>query len=779
MSDPELATRELQCGALAEQEFIETALNAQQDTFFVFAPETGKAIQWNKMFSEISGYSAAEIRSMKAPGSYYSADDLTKAASAIEKLNDGDTAVLEMSLITKSGETIPTEYVGSTLRDEKGAVQYIVAVGRNIGRRRHAEEALRQLNADMAQRVDERTMECERYRLAFENARDAILWADAGTGLILDCNAAAERLFEKDRDEILGQHQSTLHPPDEKDRYLALFAGTGSGVRSKRDDMAIITKSGKKVSIHIATSRISVGDTSIIQGTFIDVSERVKAREQLVEAERRYRTVADFAYDWEWWRDPYGAYLYMSPSCERITGYTCEEFLGNIDLLDDIILPEDRDVWEEHCEDAKCAHGPHELQFRIKKKDGTVRWLEHVCQQVRTARGEFLGFRASSRDITQRREAQDSVKLFASNLSQAQRIAHMGSWDWDIVTGELTWSDEVYRIFGLLPQSSNTTYAMFMEVVHPDDRSLVEQAVSAALACTTAGYAINHRVVRPDGTERVVHERGEVIREGGKPVTMIGTIQDVTTVEVLRREAGVQRDALARVSRTVSMEKLAGSIAHELNQPLTGILSNAQAGGMMIERDLCSCDEMKTVVEEIVADAKRAGAVIRNLRDLYRKQEGELVPVDLVALVQDTVSMLHSEFVLQEVNLDIQVPDGATVVKGNRVQLQQVLLNLLSNAVQAMQELEEAERNLTVSVETVADVAMVSVADCGAGIGADRLPGIFEPLATWKPGGTGMGLAISASIIKAHGGHMWAEDPPEGGARVGFRISLKGADNDA
>ena len=190
---------------IAEKEFTDTTLDALKDTFFVFDPKTGKAIRWNKVFNEVSGYSDDEIRSMKAPDSYYSKDDLKKVAAATEDLGKGETVVVEMSLINKNGKAIPTEYIGSALRDEKGNLKYIIAIGRDITKRRQAEEELRLLNDEMEQRVAERTAEVQRYRLVFQNAQDAIFWADPYTGVLVNCNKAAERLLEKSRNEIIGK----------------------------------------------------------------------------------------------------------------------------------------------------------------------------------------------------------------------------------------------------------------------------------------------------------------------------------------------------------------------------------------------------------------------------------------------------------------------------------------------------------------------------------------------------------------------------------------------
>jgi two-component system sensor kinase FixL len=315
--------------------------------------------------------------------------------------------------------------------------------------------------------------------------------------------------------------------------------------------------------------------------------------------------------------------------------------------------------------------------------------------------------------------------------------------------------------------------ARFEDFVCPDDLALVQEHYRKRLAGeeSTARYTV--RLITRDGRTKWVIVSSALVDWEGHPASLV-MLSDITERVEARQEAHRQRDALERVSRTAGMDQLAGSIAHELNQPLTGILSNAQAGEMMIERDMCSCNEMTEVIREIVADTKRAGDIIRNLRDIYRKQSAEMEVVDLTQVVQDTLSMLHSEFVLQDVNLDVQMPETPTVVQGNRVQLQQVLLNLLSNGVEAMQTVTEREHSMVIVVDAVAGNATLAVEDRGSGIGSERIDRIFEPLATWKPGGTGMGLAISSSIIKAHGGSMWAVDLPAGGARVGFTIALNG-----
>jgi C4-dicarboxylate-specific signal transduction histidine kinase len=254
---------------------------------------------------------------------------------------------------------------------------------------------------------------------------------------------------------------------------------------------------------------------------------------------------------------------------------------------------------------------------------------------------------------------------------------------------------------------------------------------------------------------------------------------DLTELRQAEQEAIEQREALARMDRTTSMGQLTGSISHELNQPLTGILSNAQAAELMIEHGQLEDEEMAEIMAEIVADAKRAGEVIRNLRALYRQQRVEFLPVDINAIVEETAKLLHSEFIIERVELTTELSSYLPWVNGNRIQIQQVLVNLVMNGTQAMSARARQERRIHIVTAHDADEVKVFVEDNGTGIDPDRIDRIFEPLATWKPGHTGMGLAISNSIINAHGGRMWAENRPEGGARVGFALPLPKEEEEA
>jgi len=314
----------------------------------------------------------------------------------------------------------------------------------------------------------------------------------------------------------------------------------------------------------------------LVGGIFASALARKRSEEALRRAELEYRTVADFTYGWEYWANPDGTLRYVSPSCQRITGISPQEFVQHPSLTREIILPIDREIWDQHFRESRRGVRAHEIRFRIRKPDGQVRWIEHACQSVSGPQGEFLGYRVSNRDVTERKLAEEAARKKDESLAEAQRIAHLGNWTWNIETNELAWSDETYRIFGLHPQEFGVTYNAFLESIHPDDRQAVQEAVNRSLADPSVPYGIEHRILRPDRSERIVHERGEVtFDDGGRPIRMIGTVQDIT--ERKRAEELLQRsqEELRRLSsRLLSVqEEERKRIARELHDGIGQSLS--------------------------------------------------------------------------------------------------------------------------------------------------------------------------------------------------------------
>jgi two-component system sensor kinase FixL len=253
----------------------------------------------------------------------------------------------------------------------------------------------------------------------------------------------------------------------------------------------------------------------------------------------------------------------------------------------------------------------------------------------------------------------------------------------------------------------------------------------------------------------------------------IGAAVDITQEREIALTVQRQRDELAHVARISTMGELATSLAHELNQPLTAILSNAQAAQRFLAADPVNIGELRAILHDIVEDDSRAGEVVRRVRELVKKGELEVTALDVDTIVRDVVTLIHSDAILHNVNILLQMDPGAPKVRGDKVQLQQVVLNLLLNAFHAMKDCPVNERQVTVRTELIeAREVIIAVHDCGEGLKNDQLDKILQPFYTTKENGLGLGLAISRSIVEAHGGRLWAQNNPDRGATIYFTVPV-------
>jgi PAS domain S-box-containing protein len=268
-----------------------------------------------------------------------------------------------------------------------------------------------------------------------------------------------------------------------------------------------------------------------------------------------------------------------------------------------------------------------------------------------------------------------------------------------------------------------------------------------------------------------------IIESDGSARQVLGASTDITQRKQAEIELQEHRAELAHVARISTMGELAASLAHELNQPLTAILSNAQAALRFLSNKPANIEEVREILQDIVNDNSRAGEVIRRMRSLVKKEAIEFVSVDIVNLIRDVAALVHSDAILLNVKLVVETTDGLPAVQGDKVQLQQVVLNLLLNAFDAMKESPPAERQVKLSVERNATGEIqTAVSDCGPGLSSDKLDKIFEPFYTTKGEGLGMGLSICRSIIEAHGGRLRADNNCDRGATFSFTLPIARAD---
>jgi len=371
-----------------------------------------------------------------------------------------------------------------------------------------------------------------------------------------------------------------------------------------------------------------------------------------------------------------------------------------------------------------------------------------------------------------------TARLHASEqrMDLAAGAADLALWEWNVARDEMWVTERGRALFGFAA-GDRIDLETFLARVHADDRDRVRATLTEGQRGPGA-FEAEFRIVLPDGSIRWLGGRGRVESDrAGAPALMRGVSLDVTArkegedrARRMELEAARQRDELAHLSRVAMLGALSGSLAHELNQPLAAILSNAQAAQRFLARDPADTDQVREILADIVKSDRRAGEVIRRLRALLKNEEAVHVAQDLNAVVREVLELMHSDFLNRRVTVRTELAPGLPPVSGDRIQLQQVLLNLLLNGCDAM-EGAAGERLLTVRTDRAANGdARVCVADRGAGIPPAELERIFEPFVTSKPHGMGLGLAVSRTIVQAHAGRLWAANNADGGAIFCFSL---------
>jgi PAS domain S-box-containing protein len=357
-------------------------------------------------------------------------------------------------------------------------------------------------------------------------------------------------------------------------------------------------------------------------------------------------------------------------------------------------------------------------------------------------------------------------------MSLAVDAANFGIWIRDLGRNEIWASYKWRELFGFAP-SERLEFDAILQRLHPDDREGFLQVLGIAVA-GEGRYETEFRVMLPNGGIRWISSHGRVeFDANGQPVRIRGASRDVTADRQAELETQLLRQQIAHVGRVSMMGQLATALAHEINQPLGAILRNAEAAELFMQEASPDLDEIRAIIADIREDDQRAGTVIDRMRGLLKRQTLNTQPIHVGELVGDVRALVRVDAAARHVKLDVDVPGDLPPVRGDRVHLQQVLLNLILNGMDALNGASREDRR--VSVTALLDGAQtveIAVSDTGTGIPADKLAHVFDPFFTTKLNGMGMGLPISRTIIEAHGGRFWAENNDSGGATFRFTLPI-------
>src|SRR5262245_60315583 len=376
--------------------------------------------------------------------------------------------------------------------------------------------------------------------------------------------------------------------------------------------------------------------------------------------------------------------------------------------------------------------------------------------------------------IEERVTRENELRESEERMRVAAEAVNLGIWEWDLTKDEI-WATNARRALVGWPASGKIAWNDFMSSLHPDDRNRVRQTVDDAIH-SGEDFDSEYRIILPDGVVRWMSTRGSVqFDHAGKPARLLGISMDITARKQAELDAQRDRAELSHLSRVALMGEMSASIAHDLNQPLAGILSNAAAGQRFIDRGDVDQREIRELLGDIIADSRRASDVVRGIRGMVKKEQLERRSVDLNEVVMDALRIASGDAVLRLCQLETSLDPNLRAIDGDPVQLQQVLLNLVINAFDAMRDTPPSSRKVLIATQTNSDgTVRTSVRDHGIGISEQIRDRLFDPFFSTKSEGLGMGLAIVRSIVEAHGGGITAENVDDGGARFEFVLPGNG-----
>jgi len=409
-----------------------------------------------------------------------------------------------------------------------------------------------------------------------------------------------------------------------------------------------------------------------------------------------------------------------------------------------------------------------EAEARIRRYDGQYRWFLLRASPLRDESGEVVKWYGFNTDIEDRRQMEATLRRSEAFLAEGQHLARMGNLSWRVASGELIWSEPLYRIYEFEPGTPVTLDRVAARIPPEDIPMMADMVEGARRGSMEIEY--QHRIVLPDGRIKHLHFIAHRATDR-EEVEYIGAVLDITQRKVADEALEKVRSELAQVTRIMSLGALTASIAHEVNQPLSGIITNAGTCLRVLSADPPNIEIAKETARRTIRDGNRAAEIVTQLRALFSRKAAALQAVDLNEAAREVLALIAGDLQRGQIVLQAELTDRLAPVRGDRIQLQQVIMNLLRNATDAMQEIDDRPRLLSIRTEDGADDHVkFTVRDAGTGLGTENPEQIFQAFYTTKSDGMGIGLSVSRSIIESHGGRLWAEPNDGPGACLSFTI---------
>jgi PAS domain S-box-containing protein len=524
------------------------------------------------------------------------------------------------------------------------------------------------------------------------------------------------------------------------------------------------------------------GDVEYI-GAVVDITEHKRAEQELRDSEERHRVVVEAASDAVISMDENGAILLANAAATRVFGYDPTELIGKPLTL---LMPEYMRKLHQKGFKGYLATGERHINWQGAelsglRKNGQEFPVEiSFGELVKDGRRIFTGF---IRDISERKQAEEALRRSESYLAEAQRLTHIGSWAGNIHTREIFHSsDEHSRLYGLDPESGIPSFEDLYQRVHPEDQVGLVKTFERA-SHDRIDVNVQYRIVLPDGSTKHVEAVGHpVLKPSGEAGEFIGFLMDVTERKRAEEERERLRQAqadLAHINRVSTMGELTASLAHEIKQPIAAATTDAKTCLRWLGRDEPDVGEAREAASRLIKDVSRASDIIGRIGTLFKKSVPNRELVDVNDLIQEMIILLRGEAVRYSISIHGDLASDLPKTMADRVQLQQVLMNLMLNGIEAMKDMGTPGELTIKSEQDENRRILVAIADTGVGLRPDQTEQVFDAFFTSKPQGTGMGLSISRSIVESHGGRLWASPNSGSGATFQFTIPIEVAAHEA
>jgi len=554
---------------------------------------------------------------------------------------------------------------------------------------------------------------------------------------------------------------------------LLIAATLGLAItRSITQPLARLVEGSKALARGEFQHQVSVGgkdELAHLGQVFNDTARRLSdLYATLQSSEDRLRLVIDTIPAYAWSARPDGSLDFINQRFLEFTGRSMADILGL--GWGSLVHPDDLTRYVGEWQAAVATGRPMESEARVRRMDGDYRWLLIRNVPLRSELGNIVNWYGTAIDIEERHRAEDALRRSEAYLAEAQRLSNTGSFGWSVSSGEILWSEETSRIFQY-DRTTKPTVELILQRVHPEDTVHVKQTIENA-SMNGKDFEHEYRLVTPDNSVKYVHVVAHGFSGKSGRVEFVGAVMDVTErkrAEEALREAQAN---LARVSRVTTIGELTVSLAHEVNQPIAAAVTDANTCLRWLTRDQPDLEEARAAASRIVKDATRAADIISRIRLQFKKGTLKRELLDVNEVIREMIALLRSEAMRYNISVRTDLAADLPQIMGDRVQLQQVTMNLIINSIDAMKEVDGTREIAIKSQRAENEQIQVSVSDTGIGLPPQQVDQIFNAFFTTKPHGTGMGLRISRSIIESHGGRLWAAGASGRGATFQFTLPV-------